>query len=375
MASRLKAAPELPNIEFEAPEPRVVEMEEEDLPEDMALANLLSDLGGTSNASVSVYRQNAGGHRDITYLTECAPSEFSLSRLQNEFEGGTFRIHVRSGGRLLANREVKVAAPVRNQVADQSVAFAPIQRQIDTLTEAVRAMVEMQRAPVAPVESRADMLKELLVMKELFGTAPAARAPDPLDQLDKIIGVHTRLSEMTGGAGGAVKPDGMTVMIEALKSFGPGIAAAMAQRAAMAPAQVYPMQTEVAQVQQGPAPALSQEPENQERAMFHYYLNMLIADAEADTDPAGYAHIIVNKMSDEQINGLLKSDDWFKNLCAINEKALPYSEWFSELRDMVFELLTAQKATDTSSGIQPVNPSSEKNASGDASESKAALHP
>jgi hypothetical protein len=319
------------------------------LPEDIALANVLADLGSASGAAVRIYRQGPGGYRDLTLLTECMPEEFSPMTLQNEFGGGTFRIHVRANGQLLANQELKVAAP--QVTRHQPDMLSPIQGQINALAETMRQMADAMRTPPPPQQSRADMIQEMMMMKELFGTAPAARAADPLDQLDKIMGVHARLSELTGNAP-AQKPDNMAALWDAAKTFLPMIAAAAQQRppAPMQNHQAAPMAPMPVQANLPHAAEETPPPHDEGAEMFKMYLAMLIEKAKGNSDPTGYAHIIIDSITDDQINQLLAPENWLEILAAVNPNVMQCREWFTELREIVFELLREQAGDDTSAG-------------------------
>src|SRR4051812_25335188 len=62
-------------------------------PEDVAINNLLAELGDTE-ATVRIYREGKGGFKDLTLIEEVSVSEFTPIMLKHPpYNGGTFRIH------------------------------------------------------------------------------------------------------------------------------------------------------------------------------------------------------------------------------------------------------------------------------------------
>jgi hypothetical protein len=358
MVTHTQQAGEFPQIGFDDPHARTISVEET---EDEALAAVLSSLGENSGASVRIYRQGGGGYRDVTFLTEWMPSEYSLTRLQGDYGGGTYRIHVRQGGQLLANSGVKVEARKDMQAAPpvRDPALSAVQAQIAALVALVEKVATVQAPPVAQ-QSRMDWLKELQVMQLLFGGGQSApRAQDPFDMLTKMLVLQKELGSLAGG-GGDAEPGTMSVLMKAMETFAPVLQNAAAGRAAPAVGyQANPMppldgvgqpfndentlpSLPVAAAAPGPAPAT-----NQETDMLRMYVMMLIAEAAQGIDPEAYALLITQKLQRDQIDELLKPDNWFERLAEFEPKVSPHREWFSDLRDIVFEILTQEGMTDT----------------------------
>lgn len=334
---------------------------------DEALAAVLASLESSNNASVSIYRQGPGGYRDVTFLTECMPAEYSLSRLQDEYGGGVFRVHVREGGKLVANKEVKVA-PRPGKQAEPGDVLAPINAQIGALAAAVAKLVEMQAQPARRGEDEDAMLERMLKYKQLFGggAAPAAAAGDPFDQVTKLLALARDVRKLTGDAP-PEPPDGLTVLAETAKSVLPAIvAASQAQRAPVAsmrapvpaaapPVDEYPGGAGRPPVD-NPAPMGSAAPQQQqgnEMMLIKMAVQRMAKEAAQDLDPTGWAHMIINNVAQDQIEGMLRPENWFEALTAFEPQVTPYREWFSELREMVFELLSGAEAGGTTGGNPP----------------------
>lgn len=363
MVTRQKTDDGLPQIGFGDSDARVIPLEMEET-EDMALSNLLATLGGDVESSVYIYREGPGGHRDVTYLTECPPDEFSMARLQDEFNGGNFRIHVRSEGRIMANKPIRVA-PRPTAQNNQSL-LAPVQSQINDLAGIVKqlaVLVADSRQPQAiqqpQAQSRKEMLEEFLMMKDLMGGGPPPRQVDPFDQMTKVLELSKTVSSMSGGGGGDA-PDALSVIMKGMEVFGKPLAeAAAAQRLAMAGAMQNPIDPRQISLplDQQPIPAQPAQTEatteSNDMMQLQFYLSYLVGKAKGNSDPVIYAGLMVDNMTDEQINALLLPADWFEKLCGINKEASAFREWFSEMRQVALEMLTDDEAADTTEEITP----------------------
>ncbi|HJW55862.1 MAG TPA: hypothetical protein VJ577_11360 [Burkholderiaceae bacterium] len=345
-------------IDFGSEETRLIHNDET---EDEALAGVLATLGEDADASVCIYRQGPGGYRDVMYLTECLPAEFSLSRLQEEFEGGAFRIHVRSGGRLIANKAVKVAPKVNARRAAPDPGLAAVQAQIAGLVQVVERLAQPRENPQ---QSRMEWLKELQMMREIFSGGQAApRQSDPIELLGKMLALQKDLGGLVGAASGDSEPGTMTVLMKAMETFAPVLQQAAASKTpdlagyhanpAMRPAiEGAAPAVHIEAAAPGAAPIESTPTNDQESQMLKMYIRMLIGEAEQNIDPEGYALLITQKLEREQIEQLLKPENWFETLAAFEPAVSPYREWFSDLRDIVFEILTAPGADDTTGESQ-----------------------
>jgi len=79
------------------------------------------------------------------------------------------------------------------------------------------------------------------------------------------------------------------------------------------------------------------------------YLNMLIANAHADNDPATYAQLMIDLVGDEAAIQFANAPDWFEQLCAEEPRAANFRKWFEELRIVVLEL-TKPEVPDMNTG-------------------------
>lgn len=325
--------------------------------EDDELSALLASLGEGTNSAVKIYRQGPGGYRDLTLLTEWLPGDFSEMRLQREFGGGHFRIHVRDGRKILKNIELKVAAPV-SSVPAAADALAPIRNELSQLAGIVRDLVQVVARPAAPAvppaQSRKEFFEEMVLMKSILGGG-APRERDPTEALLKMIEVQKQLGGLLGG--GDNEPGANTLILKGLETIATAMQASRAQQTAAAPAMMQPALPGVVGAEQAP-PAPQQ---NEEMEMLKMYLRMLLGDAEQDLDPQGWAIMIAQKVDPATISGMLVPENWFDALAALEPKVTHYREWFSDLRTMVLEILKEQGVPDITGGN---NPSGAQNASG-----------
>ncbi len=336
-------------------------------PEDVELMGILGELGNDSAVRIRVYRVIDGNYRQQEFVWECSPAEFQLSTLQAKFGGGEYRICPRGKSGLIRNIPVRIAAPVQHD---------PVAGQIDQRFSRLEGLIEklagaVVQAQTPPAQSRKDMLEELAMMRDIFGggPAPVAAAGDPFDQVTKLLALARDVRKLTGDAP-AEPPDGLTVLAETAKSVLPAIvAASQAQRPQMAP--VPSMRAPAPHHAPPPSPdsqapaagdaALAQpQPQNTEdemRAMqamqIKGYLALLIKDAEQDLDPTGWAHMIINHVGHDSIDAMLRPDNWFDQLSTFEPKVIPFREWFTEMREMVFELLSGDGGAGTTGGNSP----------------------
>ncbi len=334
-------------------------------PEDVAISDMLAELGDDAGAMVRIYRQGRGGYRDQTFVDECLPSEFSPKMLQEKFGGGQYRIHARSNGGIVANRLITIAAPINAKPAQVDV-IAPMQQQINALTEAMRTMVDAvkQGQQQPPQQSRKEMLEEMMIFKQLFDQGGrAGPAADPLDSVMKVLDLAKTVAEMRGIDSGEAK--GKTDLLETfIDKLGAPLLQVMAAKQAalpapaidtMSPALGAPflgIEPQAAPAMPGAVPASQMNEEQMQNFMMAHIRNKLdpLIDGAAEGDDVWiYVPMIIAKMPDAMLTAL-HEPEWFKNFCEIEPRAAQYGTWFAQLRDAVLEELTAIAEEDKTGG-------------------------
>lgn len=352
MATRMKTTADLPATidESQLKYPFLEEQTEENFePDDLSIMNLLSELGSDTETTVRVYRQGKGGYRDLLFLFEVPPNEFSPTVLQNEpYNGGEFRIHARSKNGLVANKLIRVA-PLPGQksiqsMPDMSQAFAPMQNQINQLAGVIQQMAGFFQQSQQKSPSRMEILQEMQMMKEIVGGGGNNGAQqNPIVMVKEIFELTKTMGAL--GGGGGEPPDTLSVIMRAMEVFGKPIAE-MAVQAKMnqAPVMQQAPQLPITQmpIHQNPIQTPINNPEAEAENMFKYYFGLLIKEAASDTDPTGYAHMIASKVPDELINELIRPVDYLERLAKIDDRVKLYPAWFSELREITLEILTPE---------------------------------
>lgn len=311
--------------------------------DDQALMRVLGSLGNDDEAMVLIYRQGPK-YEDQTYIDECPPSEFRLSMLQEEpYNGGTFRIHVRGAGKtgFLANRKIKVqpkakkpdAVPAADVVTS---ALAQMQQQNAAMMKELMTTMQAMRQP-APQQSPMDLIAMIKLVKELTVPAPAApaAAAEQIGLFKEVVAMAKTMSEMTGGA----PEDPLLRGLERLA------APMLTYMAAQKQNQAVPQPTTMPTVEE--QPAVQPEPEQDPMMMIRTYFAMLIAKAEAQVDPTPYAYLILEHVPQEMIDDRLRPDNWLDRLAEIDPRVKNHQEWFADLRNLIFELLTPESDADT----------------------------
>lgn len=306
-----------------------------------AVLSMLAGLGDDSSVMLRIFREGKGR---LPFIDEIRPAEFSLSRLQEPpFNGGDFRIHFRSKEGIMLNRMVSVEPrPVQGAAAspapDMSAMMAPFQNQINQLTEIVKGLAGAVQASQNAAPTEMQMLEKLRLYKDLFGGGNAAPAADPLDMVSKVI----EMSKSISGLGGGGEPqDALSVIMRAVETFKPVISMAVDNQRKMLEASPQPQPAAPAVPAIAPAASSTAEsPESEQMNMMKMYFGVLIDKAANNSDPTGYAHLIVDNSTDEMIDSMLRPDNWLDNLAAIDDRVRQHPEWFGELREMIFELLT-----------------------------------
>lgn len=309
-----------------------------ELPEDLALMSLLQELGASdADAKVSVYRVQPGT-RKVVYVQSYLPEEFSLDRLQVDLGAGDYRVQVRSGTRLRANKLISVDdAPGK---APEIVASITPQSGNDAISKLAEMMAQgfsqlgqimaqtAQRPQIDPESMRRGMMQDMLMMKQLFDR------PAPENGADKAIEMLMKGMELAKEINPSDRESGpMDVVMEALKSFAPTLAAAANQPA--------PVQPAYSPVPFNPPPETAPQMESPDmnvkemaaRQMLRPHVNFLLKQAIAKKDPALYADLIIDQAPDELLKTVITQtdDEVLRFLTRVNHAVQEHGEWFTAL--------------------------------------------
>lgn len=312
---------------------------DEAAPEEMALENIIADLGGEgADASIHVYRIVPG--KSNAFVGQFSPLDFSLEHLQINYGAGEYKIHVRQNGRLRANKTIAIAVPrsgAQNVQLSRPDTRDDMRQVIETMQsgfsgmatmmqQTIQAMIANQPKPKTTLET----LQELQLMKGVFGDS--APRQDPMQVIELASSLAEKIQPRTGEVGNG------EILLEAIKSFGPMLAAGAAQQqAAQTPPQFALPQPAHAALPQ------NQPPESEEIMFAKMYLNMLIKHAENEHDPELYAEVVLDTVGTDKALDFLGRPDWLDSLAGLNPrvKEPTIAVWLNSLRSQII-LLTSE---------------------------------
>ena len=361
------------------PETEVIDTEEElEIAAETALDGLLAEFSGADADVVNVYRQGEG--KNISFLFKTMPEEMSggdiMERCRDQFGTGDYRLHVRKGARILANRSFSVEAPTKPETPQQPQQFgitelmAMMTKQnenmqsmfANTLTAiaTMTAGAAKNQPAVDPIAMQTSMLQGLVTMKDLAGDD---KGPGPVEMLIKGLELAKDMSPKTG------ETNTNDIFLKALEAF-PALAQAgkAATQGGMpsarpsppmapAPGQGHvnpPMKTSAGTVHalkappppaQNPAP-VNPAPENEATkeqteffAQARDHLQGLCRLAAQDKDPEIYAPMIVDQMGEEAVREFIGHDNALDQLASIEPTVTLYPGWFNHLKEAILDIL------------------------------------
>jgi hypothetical protein len=331
------------------PEPEPETPSEPD-PEDIALANVLSELGSSNTeAKVNIYQFD--GQKNRAFIGAMLPAEFSMEKIQADFGPGDYEVRVYSTGGLLTRKVIKIAAPklpanalpVSAPALETGKIIETMQSGFEKMATMFAGALQNMTANQPKPKTTMEMLQEMQLMREIMGgNAPAAPGPDPMRLFEMATEIADKIQPRQG------EPGAGEVILNAIKQFGPVLAQAAANRPQ--PVITQPALPSPPVLNPVTPVAPSTEPESDQMSIARkMYLNMLIANAHADNDPATYAQLMIDLVGDEAAIQFANAPDWFEQLCAEEPRAANFRKWFEELRLVVLEL-TKPEVPDMNTG-------------------------
>lgn len=294
----------------------------------LALGAVLDELGALDDATIMLYRM-AGRGQELEYVATLTPEQVQgeaslLEMIRLEHGGGTYRVHVRDGAGLIANRRIVIAERKGPPAVDgglSSIVATMLDRQAQQFAELIRSIAPQQRGEA---DTEAAMLARLKTMADIVRPASGTDTKELLTLL--MQGVSLGKSMQPPADAGA---EGL--MASALQAFAPVIADAAAQRRTIATAnptrRVQPA-APVRQVQAAP-PTPAAEAANDPNAEMRALLSMVIRAAEAEGDPEFYAELIADQVGDDHARTLLAQPDPIGILSTFDSRVGERREWFT----------------------------------------------
>lgn len=333
--------------------PEFEEFEDQSDPDEIALENVLSELGSSgADAKVNVYQLDDKKNR--AFVGSFLPGDFSIEQIQLQYGAGEYAVEVRKDKKWLKKTTVKIAAPrnINAMAAPLPVTGIGDTKILETMqagfkemsamfANAIGGLVANQPKPKTAME----MLQELQMMKEIMGVnnQPAAPAADPMQMMEIAMNLAEKIQPRVG------EPGTGEVIMEAIKNFGPLLQQGLQRQQTVPvmmpqlphvqiPAPVAP----TLQMPDGtPAPITQNQPTQETDDMNlarKMYLNLLVSNAQANNDPSTYANLMLDLAGEQAALEFANDPQWFEKLCAEEPRAANFREWFDELRLMVLEL-------------------------------------
>lgn len=325
----------------------------DDDPDDVALANVVAELGSdAADAVVNVYQVDEKKNR--AFVGSFAPADFSIGLIQAQFGAGEYRVEVRQNKKWLKKSTIRIAAPKVNPLAAIAAPAPAVEtgKIIESMQSGFAQMGQMFAAALGQLaqnqpkpKSSMEMLQELAMMKELMGGNSAPQGPDPMRLFEMATEIADKINPRQG------EPGAGEMIMEAMKNFAPLInkAAEQSARPAMAPAPMI--------APANPAPVVP-NPANPEQDQMKFarkmYLNLLVSNAQAGNDTMTYANMLLDVAGETAALEFAHSPTWFETLCAEEPMARQFPDWFAQLRNDVIEL-TKPESDDMNNGIPPAS--------------------
>lgn len=329
------------------------EISDEDLPDEIALQNVLSELGSSATeAKVNVYQLDSRNKR--AFVGSFSPVEFSLERVQAEYGSGDYEVRVHNG-RMISRKVIRIAAQ-KNPTTVPMSAQPDMTKIIETMNSGFEKMSGMFANALANLsvnqpkpKTTMEMLQEMQLMKEVMGMNRPVQQTDPLQVIELAKSLAETITPRVG------EPGTGEVILEAIKNFGPMLMQGMQQNATQqiahpqitSPQLTAPLQSNPIE----PKPAIPGETD-QMNILKKYYLNLLIENAKADNDPETYANVALDLLGEEKVLELVNAPDWFEMLCKEEPRAIEHRLWFDELRNHVIDL-TKPELVDIQDEVKP----------------------
>lgn len=282
------------------------------------LEDIIEDLNNTDNdATMSVYRQSPlGGKAAMTFLASFAPDKYTMDELQlwlrDNFGSGDYRVQIRSGGRIRANKLISVEAPkvetdIRHPTSEAGEVLNVVMQAIEKQNQMLAAALQTNQT------SEDDLLRRMVTYKQLFSS----------DSGGNTIGQIRDTLALVEDLRGEVEPkdDGFGAVIDKLAP----IAEAVAKNPQPQP------QPQPQQPKQNPSPRQGHKSMN----ILHAGLATLLRAAKKGADTGFYADFILDQLPAEKVASFLVDKGAFDKLVILNPDVVAYKAWFDDLAEHV----------------------------------------
>jgi hypothetical protein len=325
----------------------VVEGSVEDITElmgdvDSELDQVTSEFGKDKNdvqLKIKLHRVlERKGERE--WLFDILPSELPImDRVKDEYGGGKYEASLFKNGKLFRKFNFNIANPRASFVPKSNSS------DINTLVSLLNAQEEkrfnqlkelmISNKPAPPfnmMEMMTGMVALMVNMKNLLPSSVASNSSGDIELLLKGMEI---MKEFSGGGEGKetnmmdiikelIKSPLLEKAIEGASAVVSNIPTNAVNPALAKPAADIPPQT---------------TGDSSMNPIIKSYLNQLIKKAASNSDPELYAAFILDNVPESTVREYLLRDDLMAVITSVNPQAAQYSEWFSELKNNITEIL------------------------------------
>lgn len=317
----------------------VIDGEEDEDQQLDALEGMISEFQGAADAVVNVYRQGEG--KNLSFLFRTNPGEMTggeiMERCRDRFGTGDYRVHIRKGPRLVANKPFSVEAEKDDEKPDakngglDTLAFITMMQEnnkqtMNMFTEAMKAFAGAQNnAPVFdPIAAQTAMIQSVATLKGL-----AEPKDDSKNAVAMLIQGLTLAKELGPKDGETNSSD---ILLEGIRQFGPALTNAAQTMQAKNPALPAPGDP------QANADADREREMGLRQIMFRQQLGFLVQNAANGKNPELYAELLLDQLGEKVVLEFIAQPDALDRLIATNPDVANYRGWFEALRGSILEL-------------------------------------
>jgi hypothetical protein len=332
-----------------------------------ALEGMISEFSGAADTVVNVYRQGEG--KSLSFLFRTNPGEMTggeiMERTRDNYGTGNYRVHIRKGPRLVANKPFSVEAKkeadpatVQSPGMDITAIMAMMQennnRTMQMFSETMKAIAGGQsNQPVFdPVQMQASNMQTIAALKALSDPKPD-NAKSSIDMFIQGITLAKDLQPKEG------ETNSSDLLLKGLELFGGPIAEAT--KAGMLRAQNtdatkpgfagehLPPPNPMAPPQPTGDPQVDADAQKEyemglQKMMLNQQLSFLLRQAANNKDPELYAELLLDQAGEEKVLAFVGQENAVDQLVALNGEVQNYRGWFEHLRDAILELTAPDAA-------------------------------
>jgi hypothetical protein len=320
----------------------VIDGEEDEDQQLDALEGMIAEFQGAADAVVNVYRQGEG--KNMSFLFRTNPGEMSggeiMEKCRDRFGTGDYRVHIRKGPRLVANKPFSVEAEKEDEKEDakngglDTLAFITMLQENNKqtmlmFTEAMKAFAGGQNnVPVFdPIAAQTAMIQSVATLKGL-----AEPKDDSKNAVAMLIQGLTLAKELGPKDGETNSSD---ILLEGIRQFAPALVQGANAINANAPGNAaLPPPGDP----QAVADAAREREMGLRQAMLRQQLGFLVKNAADGKNPELYAELLLDQLGEKVVLDFVGQPDALEKLVAINADVATYSQWFEALRNSILEL-------------------------------------